>query len=288
MMTRHLAMLLALLTCGGGFVAAQRCSLNASNVNFGSYTGSTIRMTGTLTVLCTRGALYAIGLDAGTTPGATVSNRIMTAVGDQLKYGLSSNASYTANWGNTPGTGWVTGIGIGSEQVLTVYGQVPANQRPTTGGGHLYNDNIIATLSGLGFSATARFRITANVLDACSVSATDMAFGAYSGTTINTTSGISVSCTNTTDYNVGLNAGTAAGATVTNRNLTGPEATLLHYRLSRDPAHRINWGNTVGADTVRGTGNGTVQQLFVYGQIPASQTVPPGNYSDTITVTVTF
>jgi spore coat protein U-like protein len=289
MIMRYMAVVLVLLTCCGGLAAAQNCSLRASNIDFGNYTESTIRVTGTLTVSCPRGILYAISLDAGNGPGATVANRSMSAGSDRLPYGLFSNASYTANWGNTPGTGWVVGIGNGNDQILTVYGQVPGNQFPAPGNGRLYNDNVVATLSSRDVrTLTARFRVTANVLDACSVSAKDMAFGTYSGTTSNTTSGISVSCTNRTRYDVGLNAGTAAGSTVTNRGMTGPGAARLRYKLTRDPARTINWGNTVGTDTVAGRGDGTVQLLTVYGQIPASQSVARGNYSDTITVTITF
>ncbi len=125
-------------------------------------------------------------------------------------------------------------------------------------------------------------------MGACSVSATDLAFGANSGSMINSTSNISVNCVNGTRYEVGLNAGTASGATVTSRGMTGPGGTLLHYKLSRDAAHTFNWGNTVGTDTVAGTGTGTIQSLAVYGQLTASQSVPSGNYSDTIVVTVTF
>jgi spore coat protein U-like protein len=289
MIMRHIAMVLALLTCGGGFVTAQRCSFRATNIDFGNYTESAIQVTGTLTVSCPLGIIYAISLDAGTGQGATVFNRSMSAGPDRLPYGLYSNASYTANWGNTPGTGWVTGIGNGSDQVLTVYARVPGNQFPAPGRGRIYNDNIIATLSSRDVrSLTARLRVTANVLDACSASATNMAFGAYSGSRIDSVSGISISCTDRTDYDVGLNSGTAAGATVTDRRMTGPRATLLHYGLFRDSRRTANWGNTVGIDTVPGSGNGRVQALTVYGRVPASQSVPGGNYSDTITVTITF
>ena len=48
------------------------------------------------------------------------------------------------------------------------------------------------------------------------------------------------------------------------------------------------WGNTVSTDTVAGTGNGSGQSYTVYGRIPAQTTPAPGNYADTITVTVTY
>jgi spore coat protein U domain-containing protein, fimbrial subunit CupE1/2/3/6 len=156
MIMRYIAVVLVLLTCGGGFIAAQGCSFRATNINFGNYTESTIRLTGTLTVSCPLGLLYAISLDAGNGSGATVFNRSMSSGSDRLQYGLYSNASHTANWGNTPGTGWVVGIGNGRDQFLTVYGLVPGNQFPASE--RLYNDNIVATLSSRDVrSLTVRF-----------------------------------------------------------------------------------------------------------------------------------
>jgi spore coat protein U-like protein len=105
---------------------------------------------------------------------------------------------------------------------------------------------------------------------------------------VNSTSNITATCTNTTSYNVGLSAGVATGATVTNRSMTGPAAALLGYKLFSNSGRTVNWGNTVGIDTVAGTGNGVAQSLTVYGQIPAGQFPRPGNYADTITATITY
>jgi spore coat protein U-like protein len=80
----------------------------------------------------------------------------------------------------------------------------------------------------------------------------------------------------------------ATGATVTARSMTGPASALLSYQLFRDSGHSLNWGVTIGTDTVSVTGNGSAQVQTVYGQIPAGQFVAPGSYSDTITATVTY
>jgi spore coat protein U-like protein len=40
-----------------------------------------VNQSGTITVLCTNGTTYNVGLDAGTGTGATVSNRKMSAAG---------------------------------------------------------------------------------------------------------------------------------------------------------------------------------------------------------------
>lgn len=137
-------------------------------------------------------------------------------------------------------------------------------------------------------TTSTTFAVTSTVQATCVVSATNLAFGTYTGVQTNATSSVSVSCTNTTAYNVGLSSGTASGATVTTRRMSGPSSSLLAYSLYRDAARTQIWGETVGTDTVTGTGNGTAQALNVYGTIPAGQLTTPGAYSDTIVVTVTY
>jgi spore coat protein U-like protein len=137
-------------------------------------------------------------------------------------------------------------------------------------------------------TATTTFAVTATVQSTCLVSATAMAFGTYTGALATSTSTVSVTCSNTTPYNVGLSAGLATGATVGTRAMTGPGAATLSYGLFQDAGHTVNWGLTVGTDTVAGTGNGSAQAITVYGQTAAGQYVAPGSYADTITATVTY
>ena len=137
-------------------------------------------------------------------------------------------------------------------------------------------------------TATTTFGVSATVQATCLVSATAVAFGTYTGAVANSTSTVSVTCTNTTPYNVGLGAGLATGATVSTRSMIGPASALLNYAMYSDSAHSVNWGQTVGTDTVTGTGNGSAQAITVYGQTAAAQYVAPGAYADTITATVTY
>ena len=146
----------------------------------------------------------------------------------------------------------------------------------------------LAPTSAVAATATTTFAVTATVQATCVVSATAMSFGTYTAAVANATSTVSVTCTNTTPYNVGLSAGLATGATVTTRKMTGPASALLGYALFSDAARTVNWGQTIGTDTVTGTGNGSAQALTVYGQVVAGQYVAPGSYADTITATVTY
>ena len=135
---------------------------------------------------------------------------------------------------------------------------------------------------------TATFLVTATVAATCTISTTPLAFGSYTGALSQVNTTVTVTCTNTTPYNLGLSAGLATGATVTARSMTGPASALLSYQLFRDAGHTLNWGVTIGTDTVPLTGTGAAQVETVYGQIPAGQFVTPGSYADTITATVTY
>jgi len=155
--------------------------------------------------------------------------------------------------------------------------------------------SMLAAAAANAATATTTFQVTAAVNSACQTNATNMAFTPYTpgAGLVNQVSTVNVRCTLGTTYNVGLNAGTF-GATVTTRQM-GTGALRLNYSLFRDAARTLNWGTTVGTDTVVGTGAGIAaafQALTVYGQIPdsaANQAATPSTtYTDTITVTVTY
>jgi spore coat protein U-like protein len=140
-------------------------------------------------------------------------------------------------------------------------------------------------------TATTTFQVTANVQANCTIQAAPLAFGTYTGALKNQISNLTVQCTNTSPYDIGLDAGTASGATTSTRKMSGsgPAAgQSLSYAIFQDGGNSINWGNVVGTDTVKGTGDGSTQTVAVYGQIPAGQFVAPGAYADTITATVTY
>jgi spore coat protein U-like protein len=132
-------------------------------------------------------------------------------------------------------------------------------------------------------TATAPIAVTATVQATCIVSTTAMSFGTYTGTVLPSTSTVTVQCTNTTPYTLGLNAGVASGATVTNRSMTGPGSALLNYGLYTDSGHATNFATLASTN---GTGSPIV--TTIYGQVAAGQYVAPGAYTDTITATVTY
>jgi spore coat protein U-like protein len=121
------------------------CTISSTALSFGAYTGTALPGTSTITVNCTGGTTYNVGLNAGTS-GGTVTTRKMTGqyLNGTLAYSLFSNSAMTTNWGNTVGTDTSAGTGTGAAQTLTVYGKIPAGTAPAADG---YSDTITATVT---------------------------------------------------------------------------------------------------------------------------------------------
>jgi len=143
-------------------------------------------------------------------------------------------------------------------------------------------------------TATATFTASITTNPNCTISANALSFPTSGelATAVNQQSTLTVACTNTTPYNVGLDAGTVAGSSVTARLMAGTTAgntsTTLNFQLYQDSTHSTVWGNTQGTNTVAGTGNGASQSITVYGQVPAQTTPKPDTYQTTVTATVYF
>jgi spore coat protein U domain-containing protein, fimbrial subunit CupE1/2/3/6 len=139
-------------------------------------------------------------------------------------------------------------------------------------------------------TVTTTFTATITLAATCIInSASTLDFGTAGVLTANVpgTSTIAVQCTNTTPYNIGLDAGAGTGATVAVRKLTSGAATV-NYSIYSDAGHTTVWGNTVSTDTVAATGNGASQSYTAFGLVPIQTTPAPGTYTDTVTVTVTY
>ena len=144
--------------------------------------------------------------------------------------------------------------------------------------------------AAFGATTTTTFTVQMTITASCTIiSAATLNFGSQGVLTgnVDQTSTMQVQCTNTTPYNIGLNAGTGSGATVTTRKMTNAGNTI-NYSLYTNAGRTTVWGNTVGTDTVAATGNGASQSYTVYGRVPAQTTPAPATYTDTITVTVTY
>lgn len=150
--------------------------------------------------------------------------------------------------------------------------------------GLLWAKNSIASCTGVGCSCTV-----ATVLN--------VIFGNYnpvSPSNLDTSGTIQLTCiavvVGNVSYTISLNAG--QGGSFAPRMMTD-SVHNLNYNLYTDATYTSIWGNgTGGTSTVSDSMPillvASSKSYSVYGRIPASQSVPTGVYSDTITVTVTY
>lgn len=152
-------------------------------------------------------------------------------------------------------------------------------------------------VSGTSWSATASntFQVTATVISSCTVSGTTLNFGNNidpfsAATPLDSTSTLTVACTNTTPYQVALSAGTnAGGATNFGSRAIKNGSNTLAYQLYSDASRTTVWGNgTNSSAQVSGSGSGGNQSLNIYGRLPSLSGAVPGSYTDTVTVTITY
>lgn len=121
-----------------------------TNIDFGSHarsTGAPVTQTGTITVKCSTGTPYTIGLNggahsAGSTTSPVAGERRMANGVVLLPYDLYRNAGFTDFWGNTTGS-LQAGTGNASNQPYTVYGRVPSTDFPAG----TYIDSVTATIT---------------------------------------------------------------------------------------------------------------------------------------------
>jgi spore coat protein U-like protein len=124
------------------------CFVSATALSFGNYDPTAtvpLDSTATLTVLCTVGTSFTVGLNAGTVSGGTVTTRRMTSGANTLGYGLFQDTGRATNWGSTPGTDTPAAITAPiAASSLTVFGRVVAGQNVPT---NTYTDTITVTVN---------------------------------------------------------------------------------------------------------------------------------------------
>lgn len=123
------------------------CNISATNVSFAA-TGvlsKALNATGSITAQCTNGDAYRIALNGGATSNVAARQMARSGGGGTVNYQLYVDSTHTSAWGDgTSGTATATGTGTGNQQVLNVYGVVPAQTSPVPGS---YSDTITATIS---------------------------------------------------------------------------------------------------------------------------------------------
>jgi len=156
---------------------------------------------------------------------------------------------------------------------------------------------VLVALSGAAQAASpasTTFGVSATVAANCLVTAAAIPFGSYDGTAAKDISkDLKVRCTNGLPYTVKLSAGSGGGFAP--RKLANGSDTL-EYNLYLDAGFTSVWGDGTASTSVD-TGTGAGMSLSkekthtIFANLPnsaANQDAPAGNYSDTITVEVSY
>lgn len=326
---RHLAglLLLSLLLLHSPGAQAQNvdCSASMTNLTFGSVDpqSSQTDANATLTYTCdnnsnrtyTARLCFNIG-DGAQGAGQTNPRQMLDGSGDILTFQLYQDSARSQPWGSsgfgvfrTPYEATITITRWSSQSgTATMYGRVINGQ--TTAKPGSYQDDFHGVHTRLDYDVrngnsppascngydggTFGFNVTANVVNKCTVSATDVSFGAQPASAINVraTGAITVNCANGTTYDVGLRPSSANGGTDNGTgNLAGAapgNTDKVPYKLYQDAGYSIPWGNTIGSNALGpkvGTGNAQNYPVRVEVQ---SANYTPDNYQDTVTVNVTY
>ncbi|CAB3761882.1 hypothetical protein B7G54_18895 [Burkholderia puraquae] len=298
---------------------AESCTATASDVSFGSVSpisNAPVTATGTVSITCTWSTVsltpnVVVCLNLGGT-----SPRSLVNGSNAMQYDLYLDGGHSVAWGSvysgtTPASVTLVkpALGTSASATVTVYGQITGNQPtvPTTGnstttysqqfGGNTTSLNTGFYLLGAptcasltASSGTFPFGATANVVNNCNISATNVSFGTASvlSGTLATTGTITAQCTNGDAWKIALSAGSSGNVMARQMQRSGGGGTI-GYGLYTDATHAVAWGDGTGSSaTVTGVGTGTSQVVTVYGAVPAQTTPAPGNYSDMITATISF
>jgi spore coat protein U-like protein len=145
---------------------------------------------------------------------------------------------------------------------------------------------------------SGNININATVSAVCTIAVNPLAFGAYnplSGTALDVSTSLAVTCSQGTSATIALAAGSNANAGV--RRMAGG-GSFLSYNLYQPAsnvagatcAYTTVWGNgTLGTTlTTTAAPDLNARSYTVCGRIPAGQNVPTAEYSDVVAATVTF
>ncbi|MCF6321383.1 MAG: spore coat U domain-containing protein [Rhizobiaceae bacterium] len=120
--------------------------VSAGNLDFGTagVLAANVDATAALSVQCTNGSAFDIGLDAGVGVGATTATRRMSNGGATVDYQMFTDAGRTTNWGDAVGVDTVASTGTGAAQSFTIYGRVPVQTTPAAA---TYTDTVTVTVT---------------------------------------------------------------------------------------------------------------------------------------------
>lgn len=275
------------------------CTLTATPANFGSFNPAS-QLSGDVVAEiilgCPLDTPYTIMIDAGRYSGGNFSSRKLKVAdgGDVLLYNYYIDPTYTKIWGDgTGGTSLQSGtIRAGENRRFYAYSRLTGLQNPRGG---IYRDQVIVTaLIPSSDPKMLRTTISGTVVvqPICQISTTPMNFGVITGkVAVSGSASVNVTCTKGTPFAITLGGGQNPGSRW--RRLTDGTH-FLDYGLYVDSSASQEWGDPDWertypfGTTFKDVGDGTPKQYPIYGRTFPAEAPHPGQYSDTVKVTVLY
>lgn len=305
--------------------AAPYCSLSSSpTLDFGAVSATSYQDAQTsLTLNCNGGtgtlltaALVRVCLFVGTGTAGAVGPRLMSnGAGALMRYDLYADAARSKLVGPHSSGYPLYSISFkiapreNQSIRIPIYGRVPAGQNLPAGTlyrdipygsyvrysyGYIHaptesncRDRIPGHVGGAGDISFNWSGVQASILRSCRISTLNtLDFGIGAGLRSGRERSITaqLKCTAGAAWQVNLDDGLHALA---GKRFMAAGGERVGYELYSDPSHLSRWGNTQSSG-VSGTGTGAMQELTVYGLVPAKADALPGTYLDTVTMTLTY
>jgi spore coat protein U-like protein len=123
------------------------CMVEVTSMDFGTVDGAIdldLDSIAQISISCTNGADYTVGLDFGTNPtDASDTGRRMTNGPNTVRYGLYHDAGRAQGWGLGAGT-VASGTGTGGDRYIDIYGRVFGGQAVEAG---QYSDTVVVVIT---------------------------------------------------------------------------------------------------------------------------------------------
>jgi spore coat protein U-like protein len=157
---------------------------------------------------------------------------------------------------------------------------------------------VVTPAAAQASTATNNLTVQVTITASCTIGAATLTFPSTAGTALQSaaltaSTTVSVTCTNSSPYSIGMGQG--SNYTTTRRMASA--GAYIPYGLYLDSGYSQAWSTTTSASSCSGgantcylgTGNGSAQSVPIYGQVPTVAVAPaPATYSDTVTMTITY
>lgn len=124
------------------------CTVATTALDFGNQPNLDTARTASnlISVTCTAGVLYDVGLSNGSSGGTGPTTRLMAngATPQAITYGIYRDAGYSQPWGNVAGSNTISATGTGTVQNYAGRGRIPIQATPPS---LTYTDTVVVTVT---------------------------------------------------------------------------------------------------------------------------------------------